>query len=843
MAYVKHKPCNITGKSSTDVSSGDMVKTSPTIVGVMEKMTPKYVVKKEDLTSTEVEPTISTELDLEIQKASDECITDEKMAAQEASYMRAATEEVTRNTNTVSIADLSKNSKKVDEYSSDISKVTVGVLKETTKDSELVNIGDDTYKLKADEAKKDTELIKGKEIRDQVMETEYGIMKLESMVSDEMPVHEERKNAVRDNRSIEDSYDQTINKVQGGKEIDTKIDKVGKPDSDVEIQGSHDLVIIDSLKDMSQERLGHREVEELKPLISDEEPVKEIMKLKVSNTSEVTDQLRGTSEEELVGLNITGSKSVLSDEGSEQNIMKVEKSEDTEVICDIKDTFLKKLEDVETQESKLFITGENPESGILKDAQTIDILKDTPQEKPGDMKVLESIANISGGKPDSSVLRDTMETSTEEIKRDLDDILEEGVKPVVTVQTSPKVREIQSENKPIVTTPTLSRRGLGGSQRLSRDQRPPPLDVSHIVFSSEEGTDEDFDTLGYIVTEPGDDAKPKQQFQEDSIYRINSSPDLLAEFSRQNDPSKLIPTVEVTEDVRDTLLAEVSPQAEAGIPGNETNQEVPQSAEIQSDSETVRTTKERGEADVQPEPQLHKVTKKTPQPSIPVEEVIEQPLMTFDSVTELQIPTLVHIEKYEDEVHKHKPMFRIESYDSADQGMEDIEALIEKANRELALEMERAGFKISDTDESPEEEEEEQDQDQEGDSKFHNPEQEPEVVVEHEVRPEGSDSKEQKKLRRVERRFERMASETLEREAAAEGSTAPEVELRREAEFEKMVSQLSTEEVAECQQEYSHLWDEGGLTPSEDWDSRDPDTPSGELEEESATASPPGTSA
>lgn len=34
--------------------------------------------------------------------------------------------------------------------------------------------------------------------------------------------------------------------------------------------------------------------------------------------------------------------------------------------------------------------------------------------------------------------------------------------------------------------------------------------------------------------------------------------------------------------------------------------------------------------------------------------------------------------------------------------------------------------------------------------------------------------------------------------------------------------------------------DEGGLTPSEDWDSRDPDTPSGELEEESTTASPPG---
>jgi hypothetical protein len=834
MAYVKHKPCNITGKSSTDVSSGDTVKTSPTIVGVMEKMTPKSVVKKEDLTGTEVEPTISTELDLEIQKASDEFIADEKMATQDASYMKAATEEVTGTTKTVSIADLNKT---VHEYSPDISKVTVDVLKETARDSELVNIGEDAYKLKADEANKDTELIKGKEIHDQAMKTEYGIMKL-----DEIPVHEERESAVRDNRSslIEDSYDQTINKVQEGKERDIKIDKVGKSDSDVEIQESHDSVIIDDLKDVFQGILGHREVEEFKPLISDEEPVKEIMKLKVSKTSEVTDQLRGTSEEELVGINIRGSKSVLSDEESEQNIMKVEKSKDTEVISDIKDAFLKKMEDVEIQESKLLITGENPESGILKDAETIDILKDMPQEKPGDMKVSESIANISGGKPDSGVLTDTVEICTEEIGRDLDDILEEAVKPVVTAQTSPKVREIQSETKPIVTTPTLSRRGLGGSQRLARDQRPPPLDVSHITFSSEERTDEDFDTLGYIVTEPGDEARPQQQFQEDSIYRVNSSPDILAEVSRQKDPSKLIPTVEVTEAVRDSLLAEVAVQAEEGVPGNETKQQVPQLGEIQPDvSEAVRTIEESGESHVQPGARPREMTKTTPQPSIPVEEVIEQPLMTFDSVTELQMPTLVHIEKYEDKAHKHKPMFRIESYDSADQGMEDIEALIEKANRELALEMERAGFKVSDADESPEEEEEEE---EEGDSKLHIPEQEPEVVVEHEVRPKGSDSKEQKKLRRVERRFERMASETLETEAAAEGSTAPEVELRREAEFEKMGSQLSTEEVAECQQEYSHLWDEGGLTPSEDWDSRDPDTPSGELEEESATASPPGTS-
>lgn len=50
-----------------------------------------------------------------------------------------------------------------------------------------------------------------------------------------------------------------------------------------------------------------------------------------------------------------------------------------------------------------------------------------------------------------------------------------------------------------------------------------------------------------------------------------------------------------------------------------------------------------------------------------------------------------------------------------------------------------------------------------------------------------------------------------------------------------MVSQLSTEEVAESQQEYLALWDEGGLsslTPTDDWESRDPDTPNNELDED-----------
>lgn len=58
-----------------------------------------------------------------------------------------------------------------------------------------------------------------------------------------------------------------------------------------------------------------------------------------------------------------------------------------------------------------------------------------------------------------------------------------------------------------------------------------------------------------------------------------------------------------------------------------------------------------------------------------------------------------------------------------------------------------------------------------------------------------------------------------------------------------MISQLSTEEVAECQQEYLQLWDEGGLsslTPTDEWESRDPDTPENELEEDSPRK--PGTS-
>lgn len=65
-----------------------------------------------------------------------------------------------------------------------------------------------------------------------------------------------------------------------------------------------------------------------------------------------------------------------------------------------------------------------------------------------------------------------------------------------------------------------------------------------------------------------------------------------------------------------------------------------------------------------------------------------------------------------------------------------------------------------------------------------------------------------------------------------------------EVEFEKMLSQLSTEEVAEYQQEYLQLWEDGGLssfTPTDDWESRDMDTPENELDEDSPKK--PGTNA
>lgn len=87
---------------------------------------------------------------------------------------------------------------------------------------------------------------------------------------------------------------------------------------------------------------------------------------------------------------------------------------------------------------------------------------------------------------------------------------------------------------------------------------------------------------------------------------------------------------------------------------------------------------------------------------------------------------------------------------------------------------------------------------------------------------QASDPKLEKKLHRVERKFERMASEVMEKDVTEASPT--EVEARREHEFQKLVSQLSTEEVSDFQKEYSHLWDETTFSKSDEWDSKTPDS-------------------
>jgi hypothetical protein len=819
-----------------------MVKTSPVIVGVMEKSVLKHDIKKEGLSRTVVEPTVTTELDHELPRVSDEFTAEEIELIQGASYMKAASEEVTRKTDTVPFADL-KSMKEVKEflYMSDLPNVRHDELKETIRDSEFINIRKAEHKEMADKATSDAELGRTRDVHDQVMKTEYGITKIEDAAGDEtVIISEGLKDTVSDDkmRLTKEVYGQPTQTVQDDEQRDA-IGKTGKSVSDFTFKESKDAIIIDDLKEISQEIRVGRKLKESEPLISDEKSETGITKLKESKDSVITGKLKGMSQEKILDSEVKVSESLPSDEKPEKEITKLEKSKDAEVTDDLKGTSQEKLLHRKIQESAPLTSDEKTDSKILKvtelkDAEIIGSLKETREGKSGD-KFRESKPKISSDNLEANILKHTVKLSTEESRTDLEDTKGEEVKPGIITQPPSKVRDIQSEAKPVVTTPTLSRRGIGGSQRLSRDQRPPPLDVSHLMMSSEEGTDEDFNAVGYIVTEPGDEYAPKRHFQEESIYRINSSPDILAEPALRKASGRPVPTVQVTEDSRDTSVLEVSVQAKEQTPDKEIEKEVAQVPQAHTDiSESIQPITTSGQAHIQLGIKSPEATKQMPAPSMPVEEVIEQPLITFDTVTELQTPTPVPVEEYEDEVRKHRPIFRIESDDSADQVLEDIEALIEKANRELASELERAGLKVSDADDESSEEEEE------ADPTVHIPECEPEVEGEV-IRTKEPDPKQEKKLRRVERRFERMASETLEKEAAVEGSSTPEVKQRHEAEFERMVSQLSTEEVADCQREYSQLWDEGGLTPSDDWDSHDPDTPSGELEEDCATKSPPGT--
>ncbi|KRT79470.1 hypothetical protein AMK59_7601, partial [Oryctes borbonicus] len=89
-------------------------------------------------------------------------------------------------------------------------------------------------------------------------------------------------------------------------------------------------------------------------------------------------------------------------------------------------------------------------------------------------------------------------------------------------------------------------------------------------------------------------------------------------------------------------------------------------------------------------------------------------------------------------------------------------------------------------------------------------------------------------LKRVERKFERMASELLAADsvkAKDSNLTTPEMEEKHEQDFRKIVSQLSTEEMSDCQKEYAALWDEQTFSPSEGCDtSKTPDSQAEVLE-------------
>ncbi|KAF2880253.1 hypothetical protein ILUMI_25915 [Ignelater luminosus] len=87
------------------------------------------------------------------------------------------------------------------------------------------------------------------------------------------------------------------------------------------------------------------------------------------------------------------------------------------------------------------------------------------------------------------------------------------------------------------------------------------------------------------------------------------------------------------------------------------------------------------------------------------------------------------------------------------------------------------------------------------------------------------EGKTEKKLKRVERKFERLASETLEQEAEeakAKRLSTPDMEERRETDYRTIVSQLSTEELSDLQKEYSALWDDHALSSSEDKSAKTP---------------------
>nr|CAD7398168.1 unnamed protein product [Timema poppensis] len=409
------------------------------------------------------------------------------------------------------------------------------------------------------------------------------------------------------------------------------------------------------------------------------------------------------------------------------------------------------------------------------------------QDEKGDVSKILSVSSkefshpptiqIVTPKADDVILKKSKIT-LEDLKYDIADILKE-----IDKDTLVEERETESDVLPVVTTPTTQRRGLIGSQslRLTRDNRPTPLDVSHIQTDEEDNED-------YIVSEPGDNISRKS---ENSVCRVNSSPDIIGGTQHPLSQAWLIE--------RATKISE-EPELERRRPMFHIESE-----EDDLSDQITDYYQQIGEHD----------------------ELIAQinQGMSLEGVDQLGTNSRnLYIDK--DNEKDHACTNTREVYATINDEMEKVPTSLEKTSEELidgfSDQVEVADTEVKTISKSL---------DLDDQLKILLPSKNKaskSLDLEDKIKIPSSDDK---KLKRVERRFERMASETLEKEHE-EGST-PEVEHRREAEFERMVSQLSIEEVADFQKEYSQLWDEGGMTPSEDWDSRDPDTPSGEIEADS----------
>ncbi|XP_044749003.1 uncharacterized protein LOC123309797 isoform X1 [Coccinella septempunctata] len=85
------------------------------------------------------------------------------------------------------------------------------------------------------------------------------------------------------------------------------------------------------------------------------------------------------------------------------------------------------------------------------------------------------------------------------------------------------------------------------------------------------------------------------------------------------------------------------------------------------------------------------------------------------------------------------------------------------------------------------------------------------------------------KLRRIERKFEHMASETDEL-ATANKQTVDLSKSAKNEQYQQLVSQLSQDEVMSFQGDYNNLWDEYTFSKTDEWDSKTPDSQADVLE-------------